>query len=59
LSSSISARLFHAGRALVVLRDVSLSLAAQNAAILGPSGSAKHTAVHHRTLDAPSGAVCV
>jgi lipoprotein-releasing system ATP-binding protein len=42
---------------LVVLRDVSLSLAAgQNAAILGPSGSGKSTLLFIiGTLDAPSG----
>src|SRR5436189_4439191 len=45
------------GEPLVVLRDVSLSLAAgQNAAILGPSGSGKSTLLFIiGTLDAPSG----
>src|SRR5439155_22260435 len=45
------------GEPLVVLRDVSLSLAAgQNAAILGPSGSGKSTLLFIiGTLDGPSG----
>jgi lipoprotein-releasing system ATP-binding protein len=45
------------GEPLVVLRDVSLQLAAgQNAAILGPSGSGKSTLLFIvGTLDAPSG----
>jgi lipoprotein-releasing system ATP-binding protein len=45
------------GEPLVVLRDVSLALAAgQNAAIVGPSGSGKSTLLSIvGTLDAPSG----
>jgi len=45
------------GEPLVVLRDVSLSLAAgQNAAVLGPSGSGKSTLLFIiGTLDVPSG----
>ena len=44
------------GEPLIVLRDVSLQLAAgQNAAILGPSGSGKSTLLHIiGTLDAPT-----
>jgi lipoprotein-releasing system ATP-binding protein len=45
------------GEPLVVLRDISLALAAgQNAAIVGPSGSGKSTLLSIiGTLDAPSG----
>src|SRR5437762_11983675 len=45
------------GEPLIVLRDISLSLAAgQNAAILGPSGSGKSTLLFIiGTLDGPSG----
>src|SRR6476619_2449540 len=53
----ISKRFLTRAEPLMVLRDVSLSLAAgQNAAILGPSGSGKSTLLFIiGTLDAPSG----